>query len=186
MEVSKELEEIYNNNAPKLVNYYIKTYASTAKIFETWEDAYQSLMLAVWKCLSRYDDKRGKFTTFALAVCKMATYREYNKQNNKKHKHTSISVDEEIDDLGHTIADVIGEEIDVEDKIYKEEITEEIILRLHPIAFDYYVMELTQTELSAKYNIAQASISRIISKNISRIRTQLFMDELINNKGEIL
>ena len=186
MEVSKELEEIYNNDAPRLVKYYITKYTSTIKIFGSWEDAYQSLLLQIWRVMPKFDRERSKFTTFALYVCKMACYKEYRKQNASKRKHVSISVDAEIDEEGHTIADVIGEEVDIEDVIAKEDIVEDVILKLHPMAYDYYINELSQKELSAKYNLSQAYISRIISKNINRIRTQMFMDEFIDNKGEIL
>ena len=80
----------------------------------------------------------------------------------------------------------LTEMVDIEDVIAKEDIVEDVILKLHPMAYDYYINELSQKELSAKYNLSQAYISRIISKNINRIRTQMFMDEFIDNKGEIL
>ena len=74
----EKLEQLFLDNAPKLVRYTIKKNLEAIKYFGSFEDMEQSLLGKVWNAISKFDESKGKLSTYVMAICQNAIKRQIN------------------------------------------------------------------------------------------------------------
>ena len=139
------------------------------------EDNVQDIILLVIKGLSTFDKNKAVFTTWLYKICLNKFAMDYRKQNSLKRKGEKnlLSLDLMInEEKGTYLYELIPENKESESERYKKDVSKLVYKSLSPITKKYFDGE-TQYNLSREYNLSQAQISRIISKEIKEIRKKL-------------
>ena len=135
-------------------------------------DTVQQLVTKAWTVLDKFDERAG-FTTFIYKVF----LNEVLMENRKKHAQCRssgniIHLDSEVTDTDEVIyMDMIPDlsRKDVLTEMIEEEYLEIAKRELKPITLDYF-NGMKQQDLAEKYNISQPYVSRVIKKDIKKLR----------------
>lgn len=132
------------------------------------KDLIQDLVLKAWVIIDKFDDTRASFSTFLFFVFNNELKQKYRKQTAKRRITQVISLNAPIPGnetihLIDTLPDTSNSPISI--KILKEV--------AKPITIEYFE-GTTQSELAKKYNISQTHVSRLIKKDIKKIKEQLY------------
>ncbi|MBR2385689.1 sigma-70 family RNA polymerase sigma factor [bacterium] len=172
---SGKKEQIFEENAQKLVRFVIKGHLDTVKYFGSYEDMEQHLLGKVWEALSKYDSARGKISTFILKVCTNEIKMIARKHNTQMRKAELVSLNDKLPS-GTVIEDCIECEIDIAAEVAKQALIARIIKKLDCETYAYYIDGLTQKEIARIVGFSQSYVARKIKRNINRIRAE-FMGE---------
>ena len=165
-----ELNQLFEENAPKLVGFFIKKHQNLIKFFGSYEDMQQHLLYEAWKATLHYDETISKYSTFIFTCIKNATGQIIRKTNAVRRKAIVVSTDELITNT-LSLNDMLSDDIDLFEEYQDRQCLDIIIAHLKPEAYDYYINEMKQREIAAKHNTSQAMVSRKIRKNINNIKT---------------
>lgn len=167
--VSMELNRLYEENAPKLVGFYISKNPKLISFFDSREDMQQHLLLAAWKATLQYNGAIAKYSTFIFACIKNSMRRVIRKANSPAHKGNVISMEEYISET-LKIEDTLASEEDLSEMLERKEKLNFIVKHLSPEAYDYYVNGLKQREIAENYATSQTMVCRKIKRNIKTIK----------------
>lgn len=163
------------------------------------EDFEQVGCMAIMKCYREYDINLGNiFYTYLLNVidnhmnrCVRDTLKLRNEGATLISKRIA-SIDETIsyNDNGNkdiTLGDIISCDEDkfeeIENKIFIDDLLSVLDGKEKSIIENYYINNMTQVQLSDKFNVTQVQISRTLKKAIVKIRKSI--SEKNTNKGEL-
>ncbi len=167
--ISKETEQLYLSDAPKIITFVIKKNLSALQYYGGFEDMRQALMLELWKALPFFDPKRGRFTTFAIKCCNNEILKQKRKAKAKKRDGFIVSMEEQItEDL--KIADILEDKTDFVEKIINTYACEQVLPKLSRETYLYYLEGKPQKEIAKIEQKTQACVSRRIKSNICHIR----------------
>lgn len=178
-EISKELQALYEQNAGCLVNYCINNHLSAIKYFDSREDMFQTMMMKVWQCLPRYDKSKAKFSTFVMKLCENLICLQIRKLKSKKRNAVVVSSDSETS-KGITIGESLVDDYDIEEELNKKYYTEFIYSNIGQVAYAYYIDELNQIDISRILNVSQSHISKLIKKDLIKLRVKIRNDNKLN------
>lgn len=169
-----------------LVPFVLKKYINVP--IDMYEDLLQEGYLTLTKVARSFDESKGKFSTYAV-VSILGAMRLYIRDNNQirlprdfyKNGNTLTlsSIDEELDDSGFKLLDVLEDEsaLDdlkvaiLEDTIIKE--AKSILIKYNPVLADACLEDLyskmwsepvTQQYLADKYGSSQPTIGRALRR----------------------
>lgn len=176
METEKEkIEQLFLDNAPKLVRYTIKKNLEAIKYFGSFEDMEQSLLGKVWTAISKYDESKGKLSTYVMAVCQNAIRRQIRNSKLPKRNGESCNLSLDYDfPEGMSYAEILGNNEDLHQSLVEKLILERAMSLLLPESYAYYIDGLKQVEIAKVLGSSQAMVSRKIRKNIKQIRAVIF------------
>lgn len=157
-----------------LIYYILKK----RNLYNKLEELYDIGIIGLVKAAKNYDENRGyAFSTVAGRYIsnEILLYLRKNKTNKVRANNNTISLNTVIheDKNGSylTLEDTLASDIDIEDEIIKKEEIEHLYRALSKLDKKEYEIisylyglnriKLTQYELSKKYNVSQAQISRI-------------------------
>lgn len=163
-----EKEELFAENAQKLIRHVIKKHLSALKFFETFEDMEQHLLLKVWKALDKFDLSRGKISTFIIKVCINEINMVIRKAQALKRKCEIISFEEKIVSL------IDENSTDYISLIEYKDLIAKIIPRLSSESYDYFIRGKTQKDIAKNVGMSQSYIGRKIKVNINKIKKEIF------------
>lgn len=171
----EKLEQLFLDNAPKLVRYTIKKNQEAIKYFGSFEDMEQSLLGKVWTAISKYDESKGKLSTYVMAVCQNAIRRQVNisKAPKRKGQLENLSLDYAFPE-GTSYAEILGDNEDLHRSLVERLILERAMSLLIPESYAYYIDGLKQIEIAEVVGCSQGVVSRKIRKNIKQIRAVIF------------
>lgn len=168
-------EQLFEENAQKLVRYTIRDHIEAIRYFGSYADMEQHLLGKVWEALSKFDSAKGKISTFILKVCQNEIKMVIRKYQMPKRKGETLSLDDKLPS-GMTIGDCIEDDSDIAAEVAKQDLINQIIAKLNCESYAYYIDGLTQKEIARIVGLSQGYVARKIRKNISKIRAE-FMGE---------
>lgn len=165
-------------------------------LYKLTEEYYDIGMIGLVKAAKKFDSSKGfTFNTYACRCIKIEILKfiREEKATKRKANHNTIPLSKIIYSTGErdaeiTLEDKIPSNINIEEEIIKKEQLKELYRALTKlnkkelgiITYSYGlcgVNSLTQNELSEKYNVSQAQISRIIKKSINKLKKLLEEEE---------
>ena len=164
--------KLFENNAPKLIAYYINKNFKIVYLFGSYEDAQQQLMLVAWNATLKYNTEKGKYSTFILTCIKNSVKQLIRKQFTQKRNYKTISLDKEVS-KDVRLCDILPNDCDVSKEVEDKENFRFALQLLNAEAFDYYIKGMKLEEIACKYNYTKANASKKINKNIEKIRVIL-------------
>ncbi len=172
--VSEKLEQLYLNNAPRLVGWYIKRHKNASIYFDTFEDMKQELLLSVWTRLPLYDETISKFSTFVIVVCESEISHKISFFNRDKRKGflNLTSLNHELAE-NFTLLDIIGKDEDPCDAICRKEKMENIKKMLNPFAYAYYIDGYKIKEIATYLGKTEGAIRSSIRKNLIKVKKKM-------------
>lgn len=171
----EKLEQLFLDNAPKLVRYTIKKNLEAIKYFGSFEDMEQSLLGKVWNAISKFDESKGKLSTYVMAICQNAIKRQINisKRPKRNGELNNLSLDYAFPE-GMTYAEILGTNEDLHQSLVEKLILERAMALLVPESYAYYIDGMKQVEIAKVLGSSQAMVSRKIRKNIKQIRAVIY------------
>lgn len=163
-------KSIFEENAPKLVGWYIKKHQNLIRYFGSYEDMHQHLLCEAWKATLKYNKDIARYTTYIFVCIKNAAGIYVRKANALRRKGVLISTDDLITNT-LSLNDMLADDSDVFEEYQDKQCLKIILANLKPEAYDYYINELKQQEVAVKHHTSQANVSRRIRKNIEEIKT---------------
>lgn len=179
----------------KLVKFVLSKYIHIPP--GLYEDLEQEGYLALCRAAETYDPEAGKFSTWAIANI-IGRIRTYLRENNlvkisRKDYYNGVfpsvsSIDEELDDDGFQLSDILADESSLDD--LNAEILEETVLVEAQRIFEGYDSRhinicledlcskmwdepVSQIYLSGKYGVSQAQVSRILKKFYMQLKQKV-------------
>lgn len=152
-------EELFLDNAEKLVGEYISRNKKYIVFFDTYEDMHQDIMLELWAKRNQFNKKRSKYTTFVFLICVTCTLNKIRDANFQKNQCilTELPKDYQIEDTNsQSLEDIIDYEF--------------YLNKMQPISQDVFENDLTYRKAGEKYNVSAQYINRIVRKDIDKIR----------------
>lgn len=165
-------------------------------LYSQMKEYYDIGMIGLCKAAKNFDPNKGYvFNTYAYRCIKseILTYVRNVKADKRKTNYNTISLNTIVYSNGDkdseiTLEDMLPSKINIEEEIIHKEQVEHLYIALSKlnkreldIINSLYglngVKKLTQQELSKKYNLCQAQISRIKNKSINKLR-RLLKEEL--------
>ena len=139
-----------------MTNYEPMMY-SILKQFNLWhkKDDYIDLCyIGYSKALNNYDETKSKFGTYAYKCMKNEIIGELRKENANKRQRTELSFDLEYDEMGHSLKDIIKDDIDIEDNFIKLETSVELCEAIKKLTPQEQVI------IKSTYNICRAPFTK--------------------------
>lgn len=172
--VNEELELLYLENAPKLVNCFVGNHKDSAKYFDTLEDMKQSLLLKIWQKLPKYDKSKGRFSTYVYIICysEMLSQIRTMKTHKRRLSLESSSLDKEVEE-NITLIDILGIDANYHEKYCSYEQYIKVIELLNKEAYLHFVKGCNYKEISKIVGVSTARVGHLIRTNIVDIRNQL-------------
>lgn len=175
--ISQDQKSLYENNATRLVKYFISRHRNEVIYFDSYDDYEQELLLAIWKALPLFNSDKGTFSTYVFTCCRNFLFIKIRQSKTSKRDGVTISLDEEIGD-GITLKDSIeSSDKSIEDCISEEEIMRKIINLLCYESKLYFIEQISQTEIAKKLGVTKSEISRRIGKNIRKVKRVILRGE---------
>lgn len=140
------------------------------------EDLAQEGTIGLIKAAGSFDPSRGTaYSTYAVKCieCEILMYL----RKEKKHRTSSISLDQKMDVDGSKISfkDMVGREDPEIEMVCEKEALRQRISELDPedvrLIWMYYVQEMKQAQIARQLGIGQAQVSRRLKKVMIRIKT---------------
>lgn len=167
----RDKNELFNQNIN--LAYYVANGYKRNHLHEI-DDIRQIALMALWKATLEYDS-RVRFSSFAIVVVKNAI----NQYLRKSKRNIAVSISQEIME-GITIEDTLQDDNDlieqVNQKMDLEKVKNELLKVAHKSSprdrniLDCILKGNKQTEIAQKYNLKQASVSRIKNKIVEKTR----------------
>ena len=154
---------MFEENAPKLANYFIGNHKKYISLWESRDDMFQSLLLYAWQKRDNYDESRGSYSNFLINLYKYAVMRKGCEVGKKKVE--TISIETPIGD-GLLLEDTISDGEDIA-KNYE---MQEIMGKLSKNSYQYYVEGLNLQEIGEKEGKSKECIRKRIIKEIDKVR----------------
>lgn len=172
--VSEELKQLYLDNAPGLVGWYIKRHKDASIYFDTFEDMRQELLLSVWEQLPLYDVTISKFSTYVVVVCKSVVSHKISYANREKRKGSSnlLSLNQELAE-DFTLMDIIGRDEDPCDALCRKEKIDNVKKMLSPSAYAYYIDGYEIKEIATYQNKTEGAIRSSIRRDLIKIKREM-------------
>lgn len=149
-------EELYFKNEP-LVHYVLNKKFPMNRLDDDFK---QIARLGIWKACLRYDETKGKFSTYAVPAIENEIKRELRKMSRKPIETSLDALIRDADEL--TISEVCMSEQDVEfiDTAFVGKELTDRQKRILSLLYDGMV----QTEIAKEIGISQTMISREVAK----------------------
>lgn len=149
-------DELYFKNEP-LVYYVLNKKFPMNRLDDDFK---QIARLGLWKACLRYDENKGKFSTYAVPAIENEIKRELRKMSRKPIETSLDALIRDADEL--TISEVCMSEQDVEfiDTAFVDKELTDRQKRILSLLYDGMV----QTEIAKEIGISQTMISREVSK----------------------
>lgn len=172
--VNERLKQLYLDNAPGLVGWFIKRHKETGIYFDSFEDMKQELLLCLWEKLPLYDETRGKFSTFVILVCnsRVDHKRSFATTQKRKGSIKTLSLDYNIGEK-LTLMDVIESNENPCETLCRKEERERLLKKLEPETYAYYIDGFSIKEIASSQGISEYGARGRIERNISRIKKQI-------------
>lgn len=172
--VNERLKQLYLDNAPGLIGWFIKRYKETGIYFDSFEDMKQELLLNLWEKLPLYDETKGKFSTFVIMVCKSRVTHKRSFVTTQKRKGTikTLSLDYSMGER-LTLMDIIGSNEDPCEALCRKEERENLTKRLDPETYAYYIDGFSIKEIAGYQGITESATRDRIERNISRVKREI-------------
>lgn len=78
------------------------------------------------KALKNYDPSKSKFSTYSYQCMKNEVLYQMRKERALKRQRTEVSLDEEYDEIGHSLNDIIPSDVDMEQDLIEKETNKEL------------------------------------------------------------
>ena len=149
-------EELYFKNEP-LVYYVLNKKFPMNRLDDDFK---QIARLGLWKACLRYDETKGKFSTYAVPAIENEIKRELRKMSSKPIETSLGALIRDADEL--TISEVCMSEQDVEfiDTAFVDKELTDRQKRILSLLYDGMV----QTEIAKEIGISQTMVSREVAK----------------------
>lgn len=172
--VNEKLKQLYLDNAPGLVGWFIKRHKDDSIYFDTFEDMRQELLLSVWLALPQYDSNISKFSTYVVVVCRSEVSHRRIFANRQKRKGTlkQVSLNYELSD-NYTLMNCIGIEEDPSETLCRKERMENLKKLLSPETYAYYIDGYTVKEIVKCLGKTENAVRQSIRRNIIKVRKKL-------------
>lgn len=172
--VSEELKQLYLDNAPGLVGWYIKKHKNASIYFDTFEDMRQELLLSVWEQLPLYDATISKFSTYVAVVCssEVSHKRSFANREKRKGSFKQSSLNQELAE-DFTLMDIIGRDEDPCDALCRKEAMDNIKKQLNPLAYAYYIDGYEVKEIAKYQGKTEGAIRQSIRNNLIKIKRKM-------------
>lgn len=172
--VNEELEQLYLENAPKLINYFISKNKDSAKFFDTLEDMRQALLLKVWQKLPKYNKSKGKFSTYVYIICSSETSQQIRQmQTNKRRLCLEVSsLDQEVQE-NISLIDILGIDENYHEKYCSYEQYMKVLGMLNEDARLYFTRGYNYREIAELKGVTIAAVGRSVRRNLAKIRRQI-------------
>lgn len=158
----------------RLVKKFINCNKSAVVYFDDYEDMLSELLCQVYTKLKYYKEEKSKLSTFVYVVCKTCVLIKIRKNNLKKNKGLSISLETNmVEGEDIYLKDTISDEFDLEEEIANSDLIEKIKPLLCRETYMKYFEGKTQREIAKELNISQSYACRKIKQNIIYINNQL-------------
>lgn len=135
------------------------------------EDLVSELFVAVYDKLPLYDSTRGKLSTFIYVVCKTrcGNILRRNKYNQRVYSlDNTYSEDDNLE-----FYDCISTDEDIINDLIEQESLDIATSKINDVTRAYFFMGVKQKELADMSNTSQANVSRIINKDLKRIKSAI-------------
>lgn len=157
-------QEIYLENAQKLVWKFINQNKWAIRLFDTREDMSQELLLKLWAVLPRYEPKRAKFSTFVFSVSKGLVCTKFKRENKAVNEPLEAS---EVPDNVFSEDDLIQGILDREClKKAKSKLTRESAL--------YYFGHKKQIKIASALSVTQETICKKIQRQTNKFKQEWY------------
>ena len=177
--VNEKLEQLFLNNAPRLVGWFINHHKDAVLYFDTFEDMKQELLMRVWQLRPSFDETISKFSTYVVVICKSEiSHRKTNAKRLKRRgcSHT-ISLSSEIGE-GLSLMDIISNNEDISDSLARKEGYQKLIDLLKRETYLHYIEGYKYKEISEMTGKSVGYVNQIIRRNISKIKEERNREDL--------
>lgn len=177
--VDKELEEVFNTNAQKLVRRVMKQHMDTIKYYDSYEDMEQTLLLCSWKALPSYDESKGKFSTWITTITENSIKQHVRLAKSQKRNRAlqNLSLSQAVaQDL--TLEETLSDGGDLVDMIEEARLVERIKDCLCSESYAYYIDGMSQADIGRVTGHSASYIGKLIQRNINQIKYKVFKGEL--------
>lgn len=172
--VNESLKQLYLDNAPGLVGWFIKRHKELGIYFDSFEDMKQELLLYLWEKLPLYDETKSKFSTFVIMVCKNRVSHKRSFATTQKRKGTikTLSLDYSIGER-LTLMDVIGNNEDPCEALCRKEESENLMKRLDPETYAYYIDGFSIKEIASYQDATESATRGRIWRNLFKVKEEI-------------
>lgn len=185
--VSEELKQLYLNNAPRLVGWYIKRHKDFGIYFDSFEDMRQELLLSVWEKLPFYDETIGKFSTYVVVICgsEVSHKISYASRGKRNGSLKRISLNTELAD-GFSLMDTIAGDDDPCNTLCQKERDDKLRKLLNPLTYAFYIDGYKLKEIAKIENKTQGAVRYAIRKNLIKVKKALEEEKNKYESNELL
>lgn len=132
------------------------------------EDLIQDLVFYTYQQLEKFDELKGKKTTYIVHVMQNRI-RELNRNKHRKGRDKIIFSLDWKNNEGQEFVNLFCDDYDIVDVLNRENVLQHIMpLVEEPLKL--YINGATQQELAERYKVSQPTIKRRIDNNINKIR----------------
>lgn len=182
--LNKEMEQLYLDNVPQLINFFINKNKDYVMYFDSIEDMRQTLLLKVWIALSKFEKSKGNFSTYVYIVCKNTTLNHIRTMltNKRKVSLSSCSLDaKNCDDI--SLINVLEDEKIGDERTDKYLELENIVKLLNKESKLHFIDGYTYKEIAEIEDKSISIIHYIVRKNINKIKKEIQKGEMESEKG---
>lgn len=151
-------------------------------LYGTFDDYVSELSYSILKNISSYDEDRGSFSTWCYKVLGTKIIRDIVKKIRKNNIYEIKSLDEDINDEGDCLANIISDSIDYREDIERKLIVKELFLKIIPLISEdfktYAIGGKTITEMAHEKNISKQNMFNKIHREKIRLRNMFQDNEL--------
>lgn len=149
-------------------------------LYNKREDYIDICYIGYAKALKKYDSSKSKPTTYIYKCIENELLQYLRKENAIKRQREELSINYIYDENGHTLEDLISNDVDIENDFIKKEQNKELYNSIKNLTkreqyiiksfFGLGCIEKTQSEIGEHLGITQTQVSRLKDKILIKMR----------------
>ncbi len=144
------------------------------------EDYIDLCYIGYTKAVNNYDESKATLSSYIYKCVENEILIQLRKERATKRTRQEYSMDYIYDDKGHSLNDIVANDVDMERDIIKEETNNELYNAISKlkrneqiVIYNFYGLgnkKYTQKEISCILNIGQVQISRIKNRALEKLK----------------
>ena len=165
-----------------MIEYEAMMYSILKKygLYNKREDYIDICYIGYAKALKKYDSSKSKPTTYIYKCIENELLQYLRKENAIKRQREELSMDYIYDDKGHSLNDIVANDVDIENNFIKKEQNKELYNSIKNLTKrEQYIIKSffglnceakTQYEIGEYLGITQTQVSRLKDKILIKMR----------------